>query len=70
LSNAKIKNLKSPSRIGKSCVYHDVSAGKSSNKNKLYWRYYDEFSVLPIEEQNKILNGNKDLSNNDRSFTI
>ena len=46
------------------------SSGKLPDDTKLVWMYYEDFLKLPIEEQNKILNQNKDLSNNDRSFII
>ena len=46
------------------------SSGKLPDDTKLVWMYYENFLKLPIEEQNKILNRNKDLSNNGKSFII
>lgn len=46
------------------------SSGKLPDDTKLVWMYYENFLKLPQEEQNKILNRNKDLSNNDRSLII
>jgi len=66
----KDKRIKYVSQISGNCRGKQKSAGKLPDGTRLKWMYYKDFLKLPIEEQNKILNRNKDLSNNDRSFII
>ena len=56
--------------ISSCCKGKLKSSGKLPDNTKLVWMYYENFLKLPIEEQNKILNRNKDLSNNGKSFII
>lgn len=63
-------NIKNVISICNACKGKKKSAGKLPDGTRLKWMYYEDFLALSIEEQNKILNRNKDLSNNDRSFII
>lgn len=53
--------------ISDACLGKQKYGGKLPDGTKLQWIYYSDFLKLPIEEQNEILNRNKD-SSNDGSF--
>lgn len=53
--------------ISMACNGKQKTAGKLTDGTKLQWMYYENFLKLPIEEQNKILERNKD-SSQDGSF--
>lgn len=70
IKNAEQKYNISYSGIVGVCVGKNKTAGQLSDGTRLQWMYYEDFLKLPQEEQNKILNRNKDLSTTDGSFII
>jgi hypothetical protein len=56
-----------PNSIGNCCKGKQKTCGKLTDGTPLQWMYYEDFLKLPIEEQNKILERNKD-SSCDESF--
>lgn len=56
-----------PSGVSSACQGKQKHSGTLPDGTKLKWMFYDRFLELPIEEQNEILERNKD-SSNDGSF--
>ena len=59
--------IKSTGNLSMTCKGKQKTAGKLPDGTPLQWMYYEDFLKLPQEEQDKILERNKD-SSDDGSF--